>query len=148
MGNGNLKMGARGETGEEGEGEKGKREKGKGERGRKETYDLIGNIMPNVGLPLRLPLGILRDHELQIRVRCGLLARDPARLELDEVRLEEADLVLAVDARHVGVLAHDREVVEHLAAVDGGLGLRNQPVQRGEEKDPNVSVLLLLRRAS
>jgi hypothetical protein len=64
---------------------------------------------------------------LQVRVRRPLLARDPAVLHLDEVRLEEADLVLPVDARRVGVLAHHREVVEYLAAVDGGFGLRDEP---------------------
>jgi len=74
--------------------------------------------------------GVCQLTELQVRVRRPLLARDPAVLHLDEVRLEEADLVLAVDARRVGVLAHHREVVEHLAAVDGGLGLRDEPRNR------------------
>lgn len=88
--------------------------------------DLEGHVMPYLGLPLRLPLGVLRDHELQVRVVGALLAGDPAVLHLDEVRLEEADLVLAVLGGGVGVLAHHAEVVEDLAAVNSGLGLRDQ----------------------
>lgn len=131
----------RGEAGKgKGKGEKGKRE-------RKGTYDLVRNVMPHVRLPLRLPLGVLGDHELKIGVRGALLARDPARLQLDEVRLEEADLVLAIDARRVHVFAHDREVVVYLAAVDSGLGLRDQPVRSGE-KGTQMSVLYFIRRAS
>lgn len=88
--------------------------------------DLEGHVVPDLGLPLRLPLGVLRDHELQIRVISARLAGDPAVLHLDEVALEEADLVLAVLRRRVGVLAHHAEVVEHLAAVDSRFRLRDQ----------------------
>lgn len=110
--------------------------------------DLVRNVMPHVRLPLRLPLGVLGDHELKIGVRGALLARDPARLQLDEVRLEEADLVLAIDARRVHVFAHDREVVVYLAAVDSGLGLRDQlcashvlPVPEGRAVDCELGAL-------
>lgn len=40
--------------------------------------------------------------------------------------LEEADLVLAVQAGRVGGAAHDAEMVVNLAAVDGRGGLRDQ----------------------
>lgn len=89
--------------------------------------------MPHVRLPLRLPLRVLGNHELEVRIRGALLARDPTGFHLDEVRLEEVDLVLAVHARRVGVLAHHREVVVHLAAVDSRLGLRDQSVPKREE---------------
>lgn len=90
------------------------------------TYNLESDVMPNIGLPLGLPLALLADHELEVGVLGALLAADPAVLHLGEVALEEADLVLAVDARRRGVLAHHAEVVEHLALVDRRLGLRDQ----------------------
>ena len=82
--------------------------------------------MPHPGLPLRLPAALLVRHPLQVGVARALLAADPAVLHLGEVALEEADLVLAVDAGRVGVLAHHAEVVVDLAAVDGRLGLRDE----------------------
>ncbi len=104
---------------------------GDGEWGwRDRTHDLVGDVVPHISLPFRLPLRVLGDHELQVWVRGARLARNPAGFHLDEVRLEEADLVLAVHARRIGVLAHHREVVVHLAAVDGCLGLWDQPIPR------------------
>lgn len=82
--------------------------------------------MPHPRLPLRLPLAVLADHELQVGVAGAALAADPAVLELGEVALEETNLVLAAHARRVGVGPADAEVVPHLAAVDGRRGLRDQ----------------------
>lgn len=103
----------------------GRTDKNIGDREKENTYDLIGDVMPHIRLPLGLPLGVLGDHELQVRVGRPRLARDPAGLHLDEVRLEEVDLVLAVHARRVRVLAHHREMVVYLAAVYGRFRLRD-----------------------
>lgn len=82
--------------------------------------------MPHVLHPLRLPQGILADHELQVLVLDPRRARDPPVLHLDKVALEEADLVLLVGARRVVRGAHHAEVVKDLALVDGGRRLRDQ----------------------
>jgi len=63
---------------------------------------------------------------LQVGVACARLAADPAVLELGEVALEEADLVLVCRAWHVGRRPLDGVVVVDCALVDGGLGLGNQ----------------------
>lgn len=88
--------------------------------------DFESHVVPNVGLPLRLPLGVLRDHELQVGVLGALLTGDPAVLQLGKVAFEEADLVLAVLRRGIGILAEYAEVVKHFAAVDSSLSLGDQ----------------------
>lgn len=107
-------------------------------------YNLKGNIVPDASLPLRLPLAVLANHELQVRVAGAALAADPAVLELGKVALEEADLVLAADAGGVGVGPANRKMVPDLAAVDGRRGLRDQldaphvlpvPVRRRVERE-------------
>ena len=82
--------------------------------------------MPNPRLPLRLPLALLARHPLQIRITRAALPANPAVLELGEMALEEADLVLAVDAGRVNVLAHDAKVVKHLARGNCRFRLRDQ----------------------
>ena len=66
------------------------------------TYDLIGDVVPDVGLEIDLPLALAADHPLQVGVGGSLLAVDPAVLHLCEVALEEADLVLVGRAWDVG----------------------------------------------
>lgn len=82
--------------------------------------------MPDVGLPGDIPLG----NSSNLPSQCGVAgtggAADPARLQLSEVALEEADLVLAVQARGVGVAALDAEMVVDLSTVDGRGGLGDQ----------------------
>lgn len=88
--------------------------------------DLVGNVVPHIGVPVDAPLGLAADAPPQQGVRDARGARLPAGLELGEVALEEGDLVLAGQGGGVGVLAHEREVVEDLALVDGSRGLGNQ----------------------
>lgn len=82
--------------------------------------------MPGASVPVRAPLGVTADIPAQQGIRIASLARDPSRLEFREVRLEEADLVLSVDARGVGGRAHDAEVVPDLPRVDRCRGLGDQ----------------------
>lgn len=95
-----------------------------GKRG--EGYNLIGNVVPDVSFPGNVPLGSSSNLPSQRWVAGAGSATDPARLQLGEVALEEADLVLAVQARRVGGAALDAEMVVDLAAVDGRGGLRDQ----------------------
>jgi hypothetical protein len=88
--------------------------------------DLVRNIVPLIRLELDLPLALAADHPLQVGVGSPGLAVDPAVLELREVALKEADLVLIGCAGDVGRAPLDREVVEDGALVDGCLGLRNE----------------------
>lgn len=88
--------------------------------------DLVGNVVPHAGVPVDAPLGLATDAPPQQGVRDARGARLPAGLEFGEVALEEGDLVLAGGGRGVGILAHQREVVEDLALVDGGRGLGDQ----------------------
>lgn len=110
--------------------------------------DLVGNVMPDTGLPESLPLALAADHPLQVGVLVALLAVDPSVLHLGEVGLEEVDLMLMEDARGVLVAAHHGEVVEDLALVDRGLGLRNQlrpphvAVPLGRRVDGDLRALL------
>src|SRR5690348_16971398 len=82
--------------------------------------------MPHPSLPLRLPAALLVCHPLQVHVARPGLPADPPVLQLGKMALKEADLVLAVDARRVGILTHNTKVIVHLALVDGGLGLRDE----------------------
>ena len=92
----------------------------------KATYDLVGKVVKDTGLPLiNTPLALLADHPLQLGVAGARLATDPAGLELSEVALEEVDLVLAEQTWGVVLLAGDGEVIPHLALVDGRRRLRN-----------------------
>lgn len=90
------------------------------------TYDLVDDVVPLICLQINFPLALTSYEPLQVRVGSALLATDPAVLELCEVALEEADLVFVGGARHVGTAALDAEVVVYRAAVDCGLGLRDQ----------------------
>lgn len=82
--------------------------------------------MPHTSVPSNRPLGSSSNLPSQCWVAGASGAADPARLQLGEVALEEADLVLAVQAGRVGGAAHDAEMVVDLAAVDGRGGLRDQ----------------------
>lgn len=82
--------------------------------------------MPDVSFPGNVPLGSSSNLPSQRRVAGSGRATDPARLQLGEMALEEADLVLAVQARGVGGATLDAEMVVDLAAVDGRGGLRDQ----------------------
>ena len=63
---------------------------------------------------------------LQVGIACAGLAVDPPILQLREVALEEADLVLVRGTRDVRRRPLDREVVVHSTSVDGSLRLRDQ----------------------
>lgn len=88
--------------------------------------DLVGNIVPDSGFPVDAPFPLPTDHPLQLWVRSSSCARDPAALELREVRLEKGDLMFLVCRRSVLILALDAEVVEHLAGGDGSRGLGDE----------------------
>lgn len=88
--------------------------------------DLVGDVVPDAGLPLHLPLGGASDEPLEARVLGAAGAGDEAALQLGEVRLEEGDLVLAGQRRRVLSLALDAEVVKDLAGGDGGARLGDQ----------------------
>lgn len=90
------------------------------------THNLVDNVVPLIRLQIDLPLALATHEPLQVRVRCALLAADPAVLELCEVALEESDLVFVCSTGHVGAAALDAEVVVHGAAIDGCFGLRDQ----------------------
>lgn len=92
--------------------------------------------MPHVCYQLDLPLALATHEPLQVRVARSALAIDPAVLQFCEVALEERNLVLIGRAGHVGCAPLDAEVVVHLAAGDGSLGLRN------ELRTPHVAVPL------
>lgn len=80
------------------------------------TYDFISDIVPHTRLPSRRsPFALLAHHPLQLGIARPALAGDPPIFHLGEVALKEVNLVLAVDARRVGSVAHHAEVVKHLA---------------------------------
>jgi hypothetical protein len=89
-------------------------------------YNLIGNVVPDVSIPVDAPLGVSSNVPSQQRVAGASFAADPASLQLGEMALEEADLVFAEQARWVGRAALDAEVVEDVTTVDGSGGLRDQ----------------------
>lgn len=88
--------------------------------------DLISNVVPLVCLELDLPLALAAHHPLQVGVRSTGLTVDPSVLQLREVTLEEADLVLVCRTGDVGGASLDREVVVYGALVDGSLCLRDE----------------------
>ena len=92
--------------------------------------------MPHICHQLDLPLALAAHEPLQVRVAGSTLAIHPAVLQFREVALEEGDLVLVGCAGHIGGAALDAEVVVHLAAGDGGLGLGD------ELRTPHVAVPL------
>lgn len=94
--------------------------------GERSGYNLIGDVVPDVSFPDNIPLGSSSNSPSQRRVAGASGAAHPARLQLGEVALEEADLVLAVQARGVGVAALDAEMVVDLSLVDGRGGLGDQ----------------------
>lgn len=88
--------------------------------------DLVGDVVPDAGLPFHLPLGGASDKPLKARVLGAAGAGEQAALQLGEVRLEEGDLVLAGQRRRVLSLALDAEVVKDLAGGDCGARLGDQ----------------------
>lgn len=66
------------------------------------TYDLIRNVVPYSCHPRRAPLRLSTDEPLQSIVAVARRTRYPSGLQFREVRLEEADLMLAVDAWSIG----------------------------------------------
>ena len=89
-------------------------------------YNLIGNVVPDASIPDNVPLRRSSNLPSQRRIARPRRATNPPRLQLGKVALEEADLVLAVQARGIGGAAHDAEMVVDLPAVDGRGGLRDQ----------------------
>lgn len=90
------------------------------------AYNLISNVVPDASIPDDIPLGRSSNLPSQRWIARPRRATNPPRLQLREMALEEADLVLAVQARGVSGAAHDAEMVEDLPAVDGRGGLRDQ----------------------
>jgi hypothetical protein len=71
--------------------------------------------MPDTSLPRNTPVCGPANIPSQQRIRSSTLTRDPARLQLSEVRLEETDLVFSIDTRLVGSRFRDAEVVPNLS---------------------------------
>jgi hypothetical protein len=107
--------------------------------------DLVGDIMPLISLELNLPLALSSDHPLparsisrclayisafalcsQVGVARARFSVHPSILQLREVALEEADLMLVCRTRDVGCRPLNGEMIEHGSLVDGGLRLGNQ----------------------
>lgn len=88
--------------------------------------DLVGDVVPDIGLPLNIPLSLAIDHPAQVGVGLILATAEPASLELGEVALEEGNLMLLGGGGGVDVGALDAEVVVDTALVDGSLCLGNQ----------------------
>lgn len=82
--------------------------------------------MPDIRSPLGAPLANAADHPLQVGVRSSGLARDQTVLHLGKVALEEAYLVLKGRVRRIDIGPLHAKVVEDLALVDRGSGLRDQ----------------------
>lgn len=88
--------------------------------------NLVSNVVPNVGKPLSRPLRLSTNAPPEKVVGDTGSTREPTRLELGEVALEESDLVLTGGCRRVDILAHQGEVIVNLAADDGSVGLRDE----------------------
>lgn len=111
--------------------------------------DLVGLVMPDSGVSVGAPLRVALHAPPQQRIRHARGTRQQTGLELGEVALEDADLVLARLGRGVDVAPHKREVVEHLALVHGGRGLRYElgaahrlPVPVGRAVQGDLGALL------
>jgi hypothetical protein len=74
--------------------------------------------MPNASLPIHTALCIASNIPSEQRVTRSALSRDPSRLELREMGLEEADLVFSVDAGSIGHVMHDAEMIPNCSLVD------------------------------
>jgi len=84
--------------------------------------DTVGDVVPGIGSELGIPLRLATGVPVEVVVRTTL----GAVLHLGEVTLEEVDLVLSSRRRRVCACVLHGEVVEDLALVDGGAGLRDQ----------------------
>ena len=82
--------------------------------------------MPHISIPVGAPLGLPTNHPPEQRVASPSCTAQPPRLQFCEVTLEEADLMLAVQAWCVGATTLDAEMVEDMSAVDSSAGLRDQ----------------------
>lgn len=69
--------------------------------GIRETYNLVGNIVPHIRNQLHLPLALSADKPLQVCVARAALSVDPPVFQLREVTLEERNLVLVCGAGHI-----------------------------------------------
>ncbi len=74
--------------------------------------------MPNASLPSNAPLRVTSNIPSEQRVTRSTLSRDPSQLELSEMGLEEANLVFPVDARSIGHIMHDAEMIPNCSIVD------------------------------
>ena len=82
--------------------------------------------MPYTSIPVYAPLGLPTNIPSQQRIRIASLSRDPSGLQLREMGLEKADLMLSVYAWGVGGRLHDAKVVPNLPRVDFCRSLGNQ----------------------
>ena len=90
------------------------------------THNFVSDVVPHISVERDFPLALSADHPLQVGVGGARLAVDPSVLQLREVALEEADLVLIGRGGNVGSRALDREVVVDVSFVDGGCSLGDQ----------------------
>lgn len=67
--------------------------------------------MPGICIPVCAPLRDRVDIPTEQGIRCATLPIDPSRLHFREMGFEEADLMLRIYARRVGVRVHNAEVV-------------------------------------
>ena len=88
--------------------------------------DRVRNVMPYPSGERYVPVRLAIHVPPQRLIQRSLLAVDDSELQLREVALEEADLVLLVPGRRVRGRVLHAEVVEDLALVDRCRGLRDQ----------------------
>jgi len=88
--------------------------------------DRIGDVVPHTSGKRDVPMRLAIHVPPQRLIQRSLFAVDESELQLREVALEEADLVLLVRGRRVRGRVLHAEVVEDLALVDRCLGLRDQ----------------------
>jgi hypothetical protein len=88
--------------------------------------NLVGKVVPDVGDPVDVPLGLTANEPAKVVVWALWVAVDPSVLHLSEVRLEEVDLVLVVGVWRVGAGLLHAEVVVERSGTEVGLGLGNE----------------------
>lgn len=82
--------------------------------------------MPDISHKLNLPFALPSDHPLQVGIARPALTVHPSILQLREMALEEADLMLVGCAWDISSRSLYREMVVDSALVDGSCCLRDK----------------------